>query len=100
MAVGAAPAALRAALGATLLGRIPLGMAPVALLLAVRDQGAPTPAAPLVRDAALEAIINGSEAITRKILETIEVDQTAEDARQEHRRNRRPRRRRPDADAA
>ncbi|MFF4034247.1 hypothetical protein ACFYZ2_31605 [Streptomyces sviceus] len=54
----------------------------------------------LVRGAALEAIISGSEAITRKTQETIEVDQTAADARQEHRRSQRPRRRRPDADTA
>ncbi|WP_405884403.1 ATP-binding protein [Streptomyces sp. NBC_01384] len=65
-----------------------------------RTDGAIGSLSQLVRGAALEAIINGSEAITRKTLETIEVDQTAEDARQEHRRNRRPRRRRPDADAA
>ena len=42
----------------------------------------------------------GSEGITRNTLETIEVDQTAEDAHQEDRRKRRPRRRGPDADAA
>lgn len=65
-----------------------------------RTDGAIGSLSQLVRGAALEAIINGSEAITRKTLETIEVDQAAEDARQEHRRNRRPRRRRPDADAA
>ncbi|WP_327374960.1 ATP-binding protein [Streptomyces sp. NBC_01216] len=65
-----------------------------------RTDGAIGSLSQLVRGAALEAIINGSEAITRKTLETIEVDQTAEDARQEHRRNRRPRRRRPDVDAA
>ncbi|MFD3728915.1 AAA family ATPase [Streptomyces sp. NPDC058671] len=65
-----------------------------------RTDGAIGSLSQLVCGAALEAIINGSEAITRKTLETIEVDQTAEDARQEHRRNRRPRRRRPDADAA
>nr|WP_058041266.1 hypothetical protein [Streptomyces roseifaciens] len=65
-----------------------------------RTDGAIGSLSQLVRGAALEAIINGSEAITRKTLETIEVDQTAEDARQEQRRNRRPRRRRPDADAA
>ncbi|GAA3479564.1 ATP-binding protein [Streptomyces yanii] len=65
-----------------------------------RTDGAIGSLSQLVRGAALEAIINGSEAITRKTLETIEVDQTAEDARQEHRRNRRPCRRRPDADAA
>ncbi|MFF2409264.1 hypothetical protein [Streptomyces sp. NPDC058092] len=56
--------------------------------------------AQLVRGAALEAIISGSEAVTRKTLDTIEVDQTAEDARNERRRARKPRRRRPDADAA
>ncbi|MFD9791418.1 hypothetical protein ACFWXK_10750 [Streptomyces sp. NPDC059070] len=60
-----------------------------------RTDGAIGGLSQLVRGAALEAIINGSEAITRKTLETIEVDQTAEDARQEHRRNRRPRRRMP-----
>lgn len=65
-----------------------------------RTDGAIGSLSQLVRGAALEAIINGSEAITRKTLETIEVDQTAEDARQEHRRKRRPRRRGPDADAA
>ncbi|MGC5360295.1 AAA family ATPase [Streptomyces sp. DT24] len=65
-----------------------------------RTDGAIGSLSQLVRGAALEAIINGSEAVTRKTLETIEVDQTAEDARQEHRRNRRPRRRRPHADAA
>ncbi|MGW2100016.1 AAA family ATPase [Streptomyces olivaceoviridis] len=65
-----------------------------------RTDGAIGSLSQLVRGAALEAIISGSEAITRKTLETIEVDQTAEDARLEHRRNRRPRRRRPDVDAA
>ncbi|MFE5669154.1 hypothetical protein ACFQ7W_35200 [Streptomyces niveus] len=65
-----------------------------------RTDGAIGSLSQLVRGAALEAIINGSEAVTRKTLETTEVHQTAENARQEHRRNRRPRRPRPDADAA
>ncbi|MFI2437357.1 hypothetical protein [Streptomyces sp. NPDC018693] len=65
-----------------------------------RTDGAIGSLSQLVRGAALEAIINGSAAITRKTLEPIEVDQTAEDAHQEHRRKRRPRRRGPDADAA
>lgn len=65
-----------------------------------RTDGAIGSLSQLVRGAALEAIINGSEAITRKSLEAVEVDQTAEDAHQEHRRKRRPRRRGPDADAA
>ncbi|MEU9800412.1 AAA family ATPase [Streptomyces sp. NPDC051000] len=65
-----------------------------------RTNGAIGSLSQLIRGAALEAIISGSEAITRKTPDTIEVDQTAEDARQEHRRSRGPCRRRPDADAA
>ncbi|MER5753664.1 ATP-binding protein [Streptomyces sp. NPDC002088] len=65
-----------------------------------RTDGAIGSLSQLVRSAALEAIINGSEAITRKTLDTIEVDQTAETSHDERRRTRRPRRRRPDADAA
>jgi hypothetical protein len=65
-----------------------------------RTDGAIGSLSQLVRGAAHEAIITGSEAITRKTLDAIEVDQTAEDARSERRRARKPRRRRQDADAA
>lgn len=65
-----------------------------------RTDGAIGSLSQLVRGAALEAIISGSEAVTRKTLDAIEVDQTAEDARSERRRARKPRSRRPDADAA
>ena len=65
-----------------------------------RTDGAIGSLSQLVRGASIEAIISGSESITRKTLDTIEVDQTAENARIERRRARRPRRRRADADAA
>jgi hypothetical protein len=65
-----------------------------------RTDGAIGSLSQLVRGASIEAIISGSESITRKTLDSIEVDQTAESARVERRRARRPRRRGPDADAA
>ncbi|MEW2471439.1 ATP-binding protein [Streptomyces sp. NPDC046994] len=66
-----------------------------------RTDGAIGSLSQLIRGAASEAIISGSEAITRKTLEAIEVDQAAETARTERRKTRKPpRRRRPDADAA
>ncbi len=65
-----------------------------------RTDGAIGSLSQLVRGAALEAIISGNEAVTRKTLDAIEVDQAAEDAHIERRRARKPRRRRPDADAA
>jgi hypothetical protein len=65
-----------------------------------RTDGAIGSLSQLVRGAALEAIISGNEAVTRKTLDAIKVDQTAEDARIERCRARKPRRRRPDADAA
>lgn len=65
-----------------------------------RTDGAIGSLSQLVRGASIEAIISGSEFITRKTLDTIEVDPTAESARIERRQARRPRRRRPDANAA
>ncbi len=65
-----------------------------------RTDGAIGSLSQLVRGASIEAIISGSESITRNTLDSIEVDQTAESARVERRRARRPRRRGPDADAA
>lgn len=65
-----------------------------------RTDGAIGSLSQLIRGASIEAIISGSEAITRKTLDTIEVDQAAEHSRVERRRARSPRRRRADADAA
>ncbi|MFD4954031.1 TniB family NTP-binding protein [Streptomyces sp. NPDC058451] len=65
-----------------------------------RTDGAIGSLSQLIRGAASEAIISSSEAITRKTLKAIEVDQAAEAARTERRKARRPPRRRPDADAA
>ncbi len=53
----------------------------------------------LIRGAATEAILNSGEAITRKTLDVIEVDQIAEEAHLQRRRLRKPTRRRQ-ADAA
>ncbi|MGR6924375.1 AAA family ATPase [[Actinomadura] parvosata] len=64
-----------------------------------RTDGAIGSLSQLIRGAATEVILDGSEAITRKTLEGITVDQNAEAAHRQRRRRRKTRRD-PDADAA
>lgn len=64
-----------------------------------RTDGAIGSLSQLIRGAATEAILDGSESLTRKTLDGITLDQNAETAREQRRKNRRNRRD-PGADAA
>jgi hypothetical protein len=64
-----------------------------------RTNGAIGSLSQLIRGAATEAILSGTETVTRKTLDLIEVDQSAQAAHDRRRRTRRPQRSH-DADAA